>query len=59
MGVSARVANRWAGIMAFTDAGLPVVGPVDGMPNVYMCGCYNGHGLGFAFVSAKRLVEML
>jgi len=59
MGVSARVANRWAGIMAFTDSGLPVVGPVDGMPNVYMCGCYNGHGLGFAFVSAKRLVEML
>jgi gamma-glutamylputrescine oxidase len=59
LGVSAEVTHRWAGTMGFTESGLPFVGPVDGMPNVYVCGGYNGHGLGFAFASAKRLVESL
>jgi gamma-glutamylputrescine oxidase len=59
MGISEPVTHRWAGTMGFTESGLPLVGPVDGMPNVYVCAGYNGHGNGFAFLSAKRLVEML
>jgi glycine/D-amino acid oxidase-like deaminating enzyme len=55
----ARVTHRWAGIMGFTESGLPLVGPVAGMPNVYVCAGYNGHGMGFAFMSAKQLVEAL
>ncbi len=55
----AEVTNRWAGIMGFTETGLPLVGPVDGMKNVYTCAGFNGHGMGFAFMSAKQLVEML
>jgi glycine/D-amino acid oxidase-like deaminating enzyme len=55
----AEVTHRWAGIMGFTETGLPLVGPVDGMRNVYLCAGFNGHGMGFAFMSAKRLVEML
>jgi gamma-glutamylputrescine oxidase len=54
-----QVTHRWAGIMGFTDSGLPLVGPVDGMRNVYICAGFNGHGMGFAFMSAKRLVESL
>jgi len=53
------VTNRWAGIMGFTESGLPLVGPVDGMKNVYTCAGFNGHGMGFAFMSAKQLVESL
>jgi gamma-glutamylputrescine oxidase len=53
------VTNRWAGIMGFTESGLPLVGPVDGMRNVYTCAGFNGHGMGFAFMSAKQLVESL
>jgi len=53
------VTNRWAGIMGFTETGLPLVGPVEGMKNVYTCAGFNGHGMGFAFMSAKQLVEML
>jgi glycine/D-amino acid oxidase-like deaminating enzyme len=53
------VTNRWAGIMGFTETGLPLVGPVDGMRNVYTCAGFNGHGMGFAFMSAKQLVESL
>jgi gamma-glutamylputrescine oxidase len=56
---SARVTHRWAGIMGFTKSGLPLVGPVEGMKNVYVCAGYNGHGMGFAFMSAKQLVETL
>ena len=55
----AEATNRWAGIMGFTETGLPLVGPVEGMKNVYTCAGFNGHGMGFAFMSAKQLVEML
>jgi glycine/D-amino acid oxidase-like deaminating enzyme len=45
--------------MGFTESGLPLVGPIDGMRNVYICAGYNGHGMGFAFMSAKKLVASL
>jgi gamma-glutamylputrescine oxidase len=53
------VTNRWAGIMGFTETGLPLVGPVEGMRNVYTCAGFNGHGMGFAFMSAMQLIDML
>ena len=59
MSPGAEVTNRWAGIMGFTETGLPLVGPVEGMKNVYTCAGFNGHGMGFAFMSAKQLVESL
>ncbi len=59
MGAGGEVTHRWAGTMGFTESGLPLVGPVDGMPNVHLCAGYNGHGMGFAFMSAKQLVETL
>jgi glycine/D-amino acid oxidase-like deaminating enzyme len=55
----AEVTHRWAGIMGFTETGLPLIGPAEGMRNVYLCAGFNGHGMGFAFMSAKQLVEML
>jgi glycine/D-amino acid oxidase-like deaminating enzyme len=59
MSPGAEVANRWAGIMGFTETGLPLAGPVEGMRNVYTCVGFNGHGMGFAFMTAKALVERL
>jgi len=59
MTAGSEVTHRWAGIMGFTDSGLPLVGPVDGMRNVFTCAGFNGHGMGFAFMSAKQLVESL
>jgi glycine/D-amino acid oxidase-like deaminating enzyme len=59
MGARGAVTHRWAGTMGFTESGLPLIGPVDGMPNVYLCAGYNGHGMGFAFMSAKQLVQTL
>jgi gamma-glutamylputrescine oxidase len=59
IGVTSRVTHRWAGIMGFTDSGLPLAGPVDGMPNTYLCAGFTGHGMGFAFMTAKRVAEMI
>ena len=59
MSGNGEVTHRWAGIMGFTESGLPLVGPVDGMRNVYLCAGFNGHGMGFAFMSAKQLVESI
>lgn len=59
LGVTAQVTHRWAGIMGFTESGLPLTGPVDGMPNTYICAGFTGHGMGFAFMSAKQVAEMI
>jgi gamma-glutamylputrescine oxidase len=59
MGAAGLVTHRWAGTMGFTESGLPLVGPIDGLPSVSLCAGYNGHGMGFAFMSAKRLVASL
>jgi glycine/D-amino acid oxidase-like deaminating enzyme len=59
LGATGRVRHRWAGIMGFTESGLPLTGPLDGMPNVYICAGFTGHGMGFAFMSAKQVAEMI
>ena len=55
----AEVTHRWAGLMGFTETGLPLAGPVDGMRNVYLCAGFNGHGMGFAFMTAEKVAESL
>jgi glycine/D-amino acid oxidase-like deaminating enzyme len=55
LGVKAAVTHRWAGTMGFTESGLPMSGPLEGMPNVYICAGFTGHGMGFAFITAGRV----
>jgi gamma-glutamylputrescine oxidase len=57
--VSAKVTHRWAGTMGFTESGLPLAGPLERMPNVYLCAGFTGHGMGFAFMTAKRVAEAI
>lgn len=57
--VEAEVTHRWAGTMGFTESGLPLAGPLEGMPNVYICAGFNGHGMGFAFMTAKSVAEAI
>lgn len=59
IGATRRVTHRWAGIMGFTDSGLPLAGPLEGMANTYLCAGFTGHGMGFAFVTAKRVAEQI
>ncbi|HEV2141499.1 MAG TPA: FAD-dependent oxidoreductase [Candidatus Dormibacteraeota bacterium] len=55
--VTAEVTHRWAGTMGFTESGLPMAGALEGMPNVYICAGFTGHGMGFAFMTAKQVAE--
>lgn len=57
LGANAAVTHRWAGTMGLTETGLPLAGPIDGMPNVYICAGFSGHGMGFAFMTAKQVAE--
>ena len=57
LGVDAPVTHRWAGTMGFSPDELPIVGAVSGMPGVFVCGGYSGHGLGFALGCAAALVD--
>ena len=55
LGVSAEVTHRWAGTMGFTESGLPMAGALERMPNVFICAGFTGHGMGFAFMTAKQV----
>jgi gamma-glutamylputrescine oxidase len=57
--VTAPVARRWAGIMAFTPDGLPIVGQLPHLSAVYFCIACNGHGIALGAGTAERAVDLL
>jgi gamma-glutamylputrescine oxidase len=57
--VSAEATHRWAGTMGLTESALPIAGPLEGMPNVYICAGFSGHGMAFAFMTAKTIAESI
>jgi gamma-glutamylputrescine oxidase len=59
VGAKREVTHRWAGTMGFTESGLPLAGPLEGMPNIYICAGFTGHGMGFAFITAKALADSI
>lgn len=54
-----KVLHRWAGVMGFSKDGEPQVGSLPEDPQVFFCGGYTGHGLGLAFHSAKKTVDLI
>ena len=54
-----RVAYRWAGIMGFSQDGLPMIGSLPGQPQIYFIGGFTGHGIGQAFRVAQVLSEVM
>jgi len=48
---------RWSGIMAFTEDGLPLVGELERLPNVYFAVGCNGHGFSYGLNLSRLLVE--
>ncbi|MDQ6695335.1 MAG: FAD-binding oxidoreductase [Chloroflexota bacterium] len=51
-----RITHRWSGTMGFSQDGLPLVGSLPAMPDVYFAAGFTGHGLGFGLATAERLV---
>ncbi len=52
-------ADRWSEVMAFTSDGLPLLGRLPGLPQVYFAVGFGGRGLSWAFVAADRLVNAM
>ncbi|HEY8759887.1 MAG TPA: FAD-binding oxidoreductase [Candidatus Dormibacteraeota bacterium] len=57
LGVTAPITHRWAGTMGFSPDSLPLVGRL--RPGVSICAGYTGHGMGFAHLCARILVDNL
>lgn len=51
----ARITHRWSGTMGFSADGIPLVGSLPDMPDVYFAVGFTGHGLGFGLATAERL----
>ena len=52
-----RVARRWAGLMAFTSDGMPIVDRAPGLPGTWIVGGFCGHGMPFGLPLGKLLAE--
>jgi gamma-glutamylputrescine oxidase len=52
------IAHRWAGTMGFTADGLPLVGALPSLPNVYYCVGFNGHGMGLGLMVTERAMAL-
>lgn len=55
----AAVEHRWAGIMAFSRDGQPLVGKVPASSRCYVAGAYTGHGNAYAIASAQVVSELI
>lgn len=55
----ARVTHRWSGVMGFARDGEPMVGSIPDDPQVFFAGGYTAHGIGLAFHTAKKLVDVV
>ncbi len=51
--------SRWSGVMGFTPDGLPLVGRLPDLPQVYFAVGFGGRGLAWAFAVAEQLLELM
>lgn len=51
------IERRWAGIMAFSRDGLPLVGPLPGVEHAYIAGGYTGHGNAYALRASRVIAD--
>ena len=49
--------RRWAGVMAFTQDGMPLAGEDPGMPGLFYAAGFNGHGMSLGFVTGRWLAR--
>jgi gamma-glutamylputrescine oxidase len=54
-----RIEQRWAGIMAFSSDGLPLIGNLPGTSDCYISGGYTGHGNAYALQAGKMISELI
>ena len=55
----ARAEYAWSGAFSETRDGLPLIGRVQGRPNLYAAYGYGGNGITFSFLAAQMIGRML
>jgi gamma-glutamylputrescine oxidase len=55
----AQMEHRWAGAMAFSADGLPLVGKLPDHEQIYLAGGYTGHGNAYAITAARALTSVI
>jgi glycine/D-amino acid oxidase-like deaminating enzyme len=55
----ARLDFRWSGTFDSTRDGLPLIGPVDGMPRICAAYGYGGNGITFSYLAAHLIATYL
>ena len=53
------VEHRWSGTMGFTVDGMPLVGRLPDLPNVYFAVGFTGGGMGIGPATAERAAELM
>ena len=56
---NARLLRAWAGTLAMTPDGLPVIGPVDGIQGYILATGFSGHGFCLGPIIGKLLSELV
>jgi len=59
LGLDAKITHRWAGVVGYSDDGLPYVGEVPGRPGLYVAGGYSGHGNVPGFLAGKLVADSI
>lgn len=57
--VEARADYAWSGAFSETGDGLPLIGRVQGHPNLYAAYGYGGNGITFSFLAAQMIGRMI
>ena len=50
---------RWAGAFDTTSDGMPLIGPVPGMKNIFAAYGYGGNGITFSFLAARLIGDLI
>jgi gamma-glutamylputrescine oxidase len=59
LGLKAEITHRWAGVVGYSDDGLPYVGQVPGRPGLHVAGGYSGHGNVPGFLAGKLVADSI
>jgi glycine/D-amino acid oxidase-like deaminating enzyme len=53
------VARAWAGVFGETSDGLPLIGPIPGMPRIFAAYGYGGNGITFSYMASRIIGRLI
>jgi glycine/D-amino acid oxidase-like deaminating enzyme len=59
VGVEAEVTHRWAGVVGYSEDGLPYVGQAPSQPGLWVAGGYSGHGNVPGYMAGQQIADAI